>query len=79
MDEKFNNLFQSWWDATCVYSGENPYYRNAFFCDMQKLGTSVLRYLDIKLVTEPEYKHRHIKWLRNNLFGGYESGEETVD
>lgn len=60
---RFNQLFNQWWEETCVFSGRNFYTSNPNFKEMLKMGSSILPFIKDKMQSEPQYKQRALKWL----------------
>ena len=60
---RFNQLFNQWWEETCVFSGRNFYITNPNFKEMLKLGSAILPFIKDKMQSEPQYKQRALKWL----------------
>lgn len=60
---RFNQLFNQWWEETCVFSGRNFYIANPNFKEMLKMGSSILPFIKDKMQSEPQYKQRALKWL----------------
>lgn len=65
--DKFDVLFDNWWNETCIYSGPNLCYDNDNFREIKKLGSTVLPFINDKATSEPQYKQRHIEWLRKGI------------
>lgn len=60
---RFNQLFNQWWEETCVFSGRSFYITNPNFREMLKMGSSILPFIKDKMQSEPQYKQRALKWL----------------
>lgn len=60
---RFNQLFNQWWEETCVFSGRNFYIANPNFKEMLNMGSSILPFIKDKMQNEPQYKQRALKWL----------------
>jgi len=65
--DKFNALFDEWWQETCIYSGPNLCYDNDNYRTIKAMGTAVLPFIDEKASTQPDYMQRHIQWLRKGI------------
>lgn len=60
---RFNQLFNQWWEETCVFSGRNFYIANPNYKEMLKMGSVILPFIKDKMQSEPQYKQRALKWL----------------
>jgi hypothetical protein len=63
---RFEELYEQWWKETCVYSGKNLVMNSTYY-KIIELGSQILNFLDDLLHKEPDYKHRHIQWLRAGI------------
>ncbi|MBQ3656786.1 MAG: hypothetical protein II956_08090 [Bacteroidales bacterium] len=63
---RFEKLYEQWWRETCVYSGRNLAMNSTYY-KIVDLGTPIIDFLDNLLLTEPDYKHRHIQWLKTGV------------
>lgn len=66
-EQKFNGLFESWWNKTCIYSGANLCYDNEEFQQMCNMGKKALKWIDKIQGTSPDYMQRHINWLKKGI------------
>ena len=60
---RFNQLFNQWWDETCIFSGRNFFIANPNFKEMLKMGRTILPMVKEKMQNEPQHKQRALKWL----------------
>lgn len=60
--KRFDELYDRWWQETCVYSGRNLC-QNSTYHKIIDLGPQIIDFLDNLTATEPDYKQRHIQWL----------------
>lgn len=64
--ERFEELYEKWWNETCMYSGINLCMNNTFK-QIVALGKSVVPYIDDMIGKMPEYSHRHLGWLKREI------------
>lgn len=66
-EQEFYELFQKWWEKTCIYSGPGLCYHNEEFRRIHQMGTKTLSWIDNLKRTTPDYMDRHIEWLKGAI------------
>ncbi len=68
---RFESELEMWWKSTCLYSGPSKLFYNDHLANLMAIGREALPFLEEAIAKAPDYKHRHLHWLRDTLRASY--------